>query len=190
VTWIQPEDLVGHELRQAREEGKDVDAVEERWLAGGGRPAPGRGASQESSPPHVLRLAHELLDELDALPSPLAGDEPDEVLVAPLPAGEPDLGRISGAWLGRAAGCVLGKPVESISREGIRAIAEGTGNWPVRSWFTAAGLDPAVTGQRAELLLDLAEFRGREDEVTCCVQLHDLGPGVRYVMLEGLGELR
>jgi hypothetical protein len=27
VTWIQPEDLVGHELRQAWEEGKDVGAV-------------------------------------------------------------------------------------------------------------------------------------------------------------------
>ena len=57
VTWIQPEDLVGHELRQAREEGKDVDAVEERWLAAGGRPAPGRGASQEVSPPELVRLA-------------------------------------------------------------------------------------------------------------------------------------
>ena len=50
-----------------------------------------------------------------------------------------------GAWLGRAAGCVLGKPVENIPREGIRAIAQGTGNWPVRGWFTAEGLDPAVT---------------------------------------------
>ena len=49
VTWIQPEDLVGHELRQAREEGKDVDAIEARWLAAGGRPAPGRGASQEAA---------------------------------------------------------------------------------------------------------------------------------------------
>ena len=47
VTWIQPEDLVGHELRQAREEGKDVDAIEARWLGAGGAPAPARGASQE-----------------------------------------------------------------------------------------------------------------------------------------------
>ena len=45
VTWVQPEDLVGHELRQAREEGKDVDAIEARWLAAGGAPAPARGAS-------------------------------------------------------------------------------------------------------------------------------------------------
>ena len=55
--------------------------------------------------------------------------------------------RIHGAWLGRAAGCVLGKPVENIPREGIRAIAEGTRNWPVSRYFTAAGLDPAV-GER------------------------------------------
>ena len=27
ITWVQPEDLIGHELRQAREEGKDVDPM-------------------------------------------------------------------------------------------------------------------------------------------------------------------
>ena len=150
ITWVQPEDLVGHELRQAREEGKDIDAIEERWLGAGGRPAPPRGASPEPAPPPLVRLAHELLDELDALPRPLASHEPDDleaILAAALPAPgrEPDLDRVRGAWLGRAAGCVLGKPVESISREGIRAIAQSTGNWPVSGWFTADGLDPAVS---------------------------------------------
>ncbi|MDX6370016.1 MAG: hypothetical protein QOG93_1518, partial [Gaiellaceae bacterium] len=47
VTWIQPEDLIGHELRQAREERKDVDEVETRWLEAGGALAPARGASPE-----------------------------------------------------------------------------------------------------------------------------------------------
>ncbi len=42
---------------------------------------------------------------------------------------------------------MLGKPVESIPREGIRAIAEGTDNWPVGRYFTAVGLDPAI-GER------------------------------------------
>jgi hypothetical protein len=74
VTWVQPEDLVGHELRQAREERKDVDAIEERWFAAGGQPAPGRGASQEPATPELRQLALELLDELDALPRPLAAD--------------------------------------------------------------------------------------------------------------------
>jgi ADP-ribosylglycohydrolase len=145
VTWIQPEDLVGHELRQAREEGKDVDAIEARWFAAGGQPAPGRGASQEASPPELVAFAGELLDELNALPRPLAANEPDELEVTSLPAAEPDRERIRGAWLGRAAGCVLGKPVENIPREGIRAIAQATGNWPVSGWFTAEGLDPAVS---------------------------------------------
>jgi ADP-ribosylglycohydrolase len=150
VTWIQPEDLVGHELRQAREEGKAVGDIEARWLGAGGRPAPGRGASQEPVAAELRAFALNLLDELEALRRPLAELEPDgldEILAQadPAPAGDPQLERIAGAWLGRAAGCVLGKPVENIRREGIRAIAEGTGNWPVAGWFSAKGLDPAVS---------------------------------------------
>jgi ADP-ribosylglycohydrolase len=154
VTWVQPEDLVGHELRQAREEGKDVEDVEGRWFAGGGAPAPGRGASQEPVAAELRGLALELLDELDAMPRPLAADEPegfDEILAladpAPARAAVDVDQRIAGAWLGRAVGCVLGKPVENIPREGIRAIAEATGNWPVAGWFTAEGL-PAEVSER------------------------------------------
>jgi len=40
---------------------------------------------------------------------------------------------------------VLGKPVENVPREGIRAIAQATGNWPVSSWFTALGLPEDVS---------------------------------------------
>ena len=152
VTWVQPEDLVGHELRQVREEGKDVGEIEQRWFAAGGAPAPGRGASQEPVPSELRALALELLDELDAVARPLAATEPagfDEIIAAadPAEAREPsDLReRIAGAWLGRAAGCVLGKPVENIPRAGIRAIAEATGNWPVRGWFTAEGLPEEVS---------------------------------------------
>jgi ADP-ribosylglycohydrolase len=60
---------------------------------------------------------------------------------------EHKVSRVAGAWLGRAAGCVLGKPVENIPREGIRAIAEATGNWPVSDWFTNHGL-PTDVAQR------------------------------------------
>jgi ADP-ribosylglycohydrolase len=149
VTWIQPEDLVAHELRQAREEGKAIDKFEERWLAAGGRRAPAGGASQEPASRELRELALELLDELAEQPRPLASEEPeslDEILAAaePAPPFQADPGRTAGAWLGRGAGCVLGKPVENVPREGIRAIAQSTGNWPVREWFTAVGLDPGV----------------------------------------------
>ncbi|MEU1225844.1 ADP-ribosylglycohydrolase family protein, partial [Streptomyces sp. NPDC005828] len=40
LTWVQPEDLVGHELRQAAEDGRDAAAPAARWTAAGGPPAP------------------------------------------------------------------------------------------------------------------------------------------------------
>ncbi|MFD7948598.1 ADP-ribosylglycohydrolase family protein, partial [Streptomyces sp. NPDC059744] len=52
VTWVQPEDLIGHELRQAAEDGRDVRDIERRWFAAGGTPAPERaGASTPPAPP-------------------------------------------------------------------------------------------------------------------------------------------
>ena len=57
------------------------------------------------------------------------------------PSGEVDLAdRLLGAWTGRAAGCLLGKPVEKIPRHGIREILQSQGRWPLTDWFTAAGL--------------------------------------------------
>jgi ADP-ribosylglycohydrolase len=154
LTWVQPEDLIGHELRQAAQDGRDVAEIEEHWHAAGGQDAPPRaGASPRPAAPELRSLAEELLDALAVLPSPY--DEPTELeeIVAACPdwpASTPAAAaydRAHGGWLGRAAGCVLGKPVEKIPRAGIREIAEATGNWPIRNWFTARGL-PAETAER------------------------------------------
>jgi ADP-ribosylglycohydrolase len=162
VTWVQPEDLIGHELRQAEEDGRDAEAVRDRWQAAGGAPAPERaGASPAQATPALRALAETLLSELDALPSPLACDEPTSLpairAAAPAwaapPAGlpeermrpDPDTVPVSqdalhAAWLGRAAGCLLGKPVEKLPLHAIRDLARATGNWPLTTWFTARGL--------------------------------------------------
>ncbi|EFF90479.1 ADP-ribosylglycohydrolase superfamily protein [Streptomyces sp. e14] len=55
-----------------------------------------------------------------------------------LPAPDPD--RLEAAWLGRAVGCLLGKPVEKLPLDGIRRLARATGNWPLTTWFTARGV--------------------------------------------------
>ncbi|MDQ2848596.1 MAG: ADP-ribosylglycohydrolase family protein, partial [Actinomycetota bacterium] len=55
--------------------------------------------------------------------------------------------KLRGGWLGRAIGCVLGKPVEKVPRAGIEAILRSTGRWPLDRYFTAVGLDPAVSAQ-------------------------------------------
>ncbi|UCM87744.1 ADP-ribosylglycohydrolase family protein [Streptomyces marincola] len=157
LTWVQPEDLVGHELRQAEQDGRDAGAVRARWLAAGGRAAPERaGASPapERPDPALRALAGRLLDELAALPSPLAAAEPTDLAAIraacprwPAPPAAPrpaSAERLHAGWLGRAAGCVLGKPVEKVTLSGIRALGAAVGNWPLRTWFTEAGLPPEV----------------------------------------------
>ncbi|MGW6710573.1 ADP-ribosylglycohydrolase family protein, partial [Streptomyces sp. NPDC054956] len=73
LTWVQPEDLVGHEFRQAAEDGR-AEAAEPLlrvWLTAGGHLAPARaGASATSAPPRLRALATDLLTALAALPHP------------------------------------------------------------------------------------------------------------------------
>ena len=89
------------------------------------------------------------------MPEPGVADEPSDwdAIVATLPAAnrtrasayplDPD--RVRGAWMGRAVACVLGKPVEKIPRRGIEEILRATDRWPLDRYFTAVGLDPAVS---------------------------------------------
>ncbi|WP_234435699.1 ADP-ribosylglycohydrolase family protein [Streptomyces sp. NRRL F-2747] len=154
LTWVQPEDLVGHELRQAAEDGRDAGPLLRAWRAAGGPPAPDRaGASAVPAPPELRALASRLLTELAALPSPLAADEPSAwpAVTAGWPApgavrsgsapGAPELTvRLERAWVGRAVGCLLGKPVEKLPLHAIRALGRAAGNWPLSDWFTERGV--------------------------------------------------
>jgi ADP-ribosylglycohydrolase len=154
ITWIQPEDLVAHELVAGREEGRPVDDIAARWAAAGGAssPPPG-GASNPPAPASLRALAEELLAELDSLPVHDDAFEPDDLETIrsgwPSFAGSPavDLDRLHGAWLGRAVGCLLGKPVEKIPRAGIREILQATGRWPLSGYFTAVGLPDHVAAR-------------------------------------------
>ncbi|MFA7767337.1 ADP-ribosylglycohydrolase family protein [Streptomyces sp. NRRL S-448] len=196
LTWVQPEDLVGHELRQAAEDGRDPAAALRAWLAAGGHPAPERaGSSPAPAPPELRALATRLLDDLAQLPPRSTADEPQSwpaiqatwppppaaeaprpsaELPTPTPQSPPDArtpvpapdpgpspagqapvprarleagrleGRLEAAWWGRAVGCLLGKPVEKLSLEGIRALARAAGNWPLNDWFSERGVPPHV----------------------------------------------
>jgi len=158
LTWAQPEDLVPAELAALREQGvaeSDVAPIEQRWAdAGGSTQLAPSGASATPALPEVRALARTVLDELQRLQVP-STDEPDEWadIVALLPraassgAASVAFDRVHGAWLGRSAGCLLGKPVEKIPRDGIEQIARATGNWPIQTYFTAVGL-PEDVAQR------------------------------------------
>lgn len=150
LTWAQPEDLVPAEFAALREQGvaeTQLTDVERRWAdAGGSTVLAPSGASATPAPAELRALAREVLAELQLLQQP-SGDEPDEwsaiealLPEAPVFPAAATFDRVHGAWAGRAAGCLLGKPVEKIPREGIEQIARATGNWPIRTYFTARGL--------------------------------------------------
>ncbi|MER5788600.1 ADP-ribosylglycohydrolase family protein [Streptomyces sp. NPDC001980] len=222
LTWVQPEDLLGHELRQARQDGREPSAIEARWRAAGGAPAPSRsGASPDRASRYLRQLAEDLLDELADLPSRLneptdladikalcpewpnahrggqcrpscdcgcnvadravprapdgalqppllsssaagsraagamgvpplersrewgrvgAGGPPSGGGTLPAPVSVPTPRTYHAAWLGRAVGCLLGKPVEKLPLHAIRELARATGNWPLNHYFTAHGV--------------------------------------------------
>jgi len=154
LTWAQPEDLVPAEFAALREQGVTEDAlapIERRWVdAGGSTALAPSGASAAAASAEMRALARIVLDDLADLQAP-SSEEPDEwadiaallPITLPAPADAP-FDRIHGAWLGRAAGCLLGKPVEKIPREGIEEIARATGNWPIQRYFTAVGLPSDV----------------------------------------------
>ena len=52
--------------------------------------------------------------------------------------------KILGGWLGRAAGCLLGKPIEKYQRTEIREILESNSMWPLNNYFTATGMPESM----------------------------------------------
>ncbi|MEV0473679.1 ADP-ribosylglycohydrolase family protein [Streptomyces prunicolor] len=153
LTWVQPEDLLGHELRQAAQDGREPSAIAARWRAAGGAEAPERAGASPQPPTRYLRLlAEDLLDELADLPSKLADQEPTDLArikslcpnwptpQATSPHLPPRPARLQAAWLGRAVGCLLGKPVEKLPLDGIRQLARAADNWPLNTYFTARGV--------------------------------------------------
>lgn len=157
LTWAQPEDLLPHEFQQAAVEGKRIDDLTSRWASLGGTLEPVRGGATPQEAPIELRsLARRLLTEIDERP----GDESEPATWEEVRRALPQLSaaggatargelsdRVRGAWLGRSAGCLLGKPVEKIPREGIEEILRSQGRWPLTDYFTARGLPSEVAAR-------------------------------------------
>lgn len=152
LTWVQPEDLLLHAFVQAHDDGVAVSDLEEEWRRRTGSiVAPVSGVGPQPAGRELRARAAQMLEEIDQRSGPTSVPTAQELFAQA--AGEPalptapDPDRIRGAWIGRAAGCLLGKPVEKIPREGIRAILDGTNDWPLSQYFTAQGLDPAISGR-------------------------------------------
>ena len=151
LTWAQPEDLIAHFFNQAAFEGIDISAETQSWLAAGGSLAPPlAGVKPIPASAQMRALAIEITNQLEAKFHTNPEFDYKDFLDA-LPnyksAPSPSLDTFHGAWLGRAAGCLLGKPVENTQREGIRAILQSSNRWPLHEYFTATAVPAQVLAE-------------------------------------------
>ena len=153
------ENLLRDEIIQRREEGCSVDAIEAKFKALGAD-APGRPKALSDA--ERLKQLERLYAQLERLYAQLdrkrprrslAGNEPSDLagIRALRPEGPRRLAlglsdaecrdRILGAWLGRAAGCLLGKPCEGWKREKIEAYLKLANAYPLDNYWPVAAAE-------------------------------------------------
>ncbi len=152
ITWLKPEERLEAEFQQLREEGVDPTSIRREWETlreGVDDPARLRGeAARLLDACRALSDAHDasqrepsdlesILSAADVSPAPASRGFSTDVLTD----------RIGGGWLGRIAGCLLGKPMESVPRQGIQAILQSSGQWPLRDYITARGVPQKITAR-------------------------------------------
>lgn len=141
---LDARDILSDESAQRRESGYDVERLAGRI----------DGALADHPEEELWRLL-ELLEEAPRRPQ-WPYHEPSELekireslpkspLLPALSLGEEDLrDRVRAAWLGRCAGCTLGKPVEGWTREDIRRYLELAGEYPIQDYLPR--LEPMPEG--------------------------------------------
>ncbi len=132
--------LIDSEIGQAESVGHNVGRYRSRW----------RRLSSPKGRPNTRALA-KLYEEVKALglPRGFPYDEPSELAAirrlrprarrsyqVKLSRGQLQ-DRILGAWLGRCAGCMVGKPVEGRRREQIRELLQSANAYPLDGYFPA-----------------------------------------------------
>lgn len=140
--WIDLPDLVA-EKQQLTEEGRDISSVRVRLntLI--------RKSSEELAAVNIQQRAAALLDETIGLPMrrDYKFNEPSDLagINSLRPRGQRRFNNtlsrkalfdhVHGAWIGRCAGCLLGKPVEGTRTETLWPFLKASGQWPLRNYI-------------------------------------------------------
>lgn len=139
------------EYRQSVEEGKDIQKYEDLFTA-----ADKMEAGEEKD--RIADVLFDLVTKAD-IREGYQYDEPDDLPSIralrnrwenpgkkEMPAGEELYDKIYGAWLGRIAGCMLGKTVEGIRTNELHPLLKESGNFPMHRYI----LSTDVTDKIAE----------------------------------------
>jgi ADP-ribosylglycohydrolase len=140
--FMRASDGLVYEIQQAEQEGKDVQGLRKEMES---------ILQMDEVGVQKMKAAENFYDKVSELPTlkDYPFEEPSDLegirqarpagkkLEKALPDAETLYNKIYGAWLGRCAGCLLGKPVEMWRRERIANFAKATGNYPLKFYMSS-----------------------------------------------------
>ena len=148
ISWLDLSDRIKYELQQLEEEGNDVSELREEW----------NGLEDSNlNDENKKVIAENFYNKLEAVQFSVQNEknEPSEWneiirLINPKPETVPSFSsafiedRILGGWLGRSAGCLLGKPIEKTPRSGIIELLSSNNTWPIKDYIKGSGIPDSL----------------------------------------------
>ena len=148
ISWLDLSDRIKYELQQLEEEGNDVSELREEW----------DGLEDSNlNDENKKVIAENFYNKLEAVQFSVQNEknEPSEWneiirLINPKPETVPSFSpafiedRILGGWLGRSAGCLLGKPIEKTPRSGIIELLSSNNTWPITDYIKGSGIPDSL----------------------------------------------
>jgi len=155
--WVHYYKDLHHEWRHAVDEGKDVADLKEEC---------DRIAKLDLDDTDIPSLANDMFERLAQAPvkSDFHFEEPSDLngIQALRPSNRPVMlrpvnkdalrDRMQGAWLGRIAGCLLGKPIEGYHSPRLTTLLKGSNNYPLSRYISSEISD--------ELKIEIDFFEG------------------------------
>ena len=144
ISWLDLSDRIKYELQQREEEGNDVLVFRNEWNK------IQNSELDESERKIILENLYKKMENYSFVVEN-EHNEPSEwdkiiqicnLKADSLPSFDAKIidNKILGGWLGRSAGCLLGKPIEKIPRSGIKELLSSNNTWPIQDYLTGIGI--------------------------------------------------
>ncbi len=148
ISWLDISERIKYELQQREEEGNDVSELRSEWSQ----------IQNLNLTVEIFKINAEVFySKIEKIPSQVlnGSNEPSEwrdIIVQCKIKSDltPSFStafiedRILGGWLGRSAGCMLGKPIEKIHRTDAIELLSSNNTWPISDYLTGKGISDSL----------------------------------------------
>lgn len=191
ISWLDLSDRIKYELQQREEEGNDVSELRAEWNA-----LEDSGFNEENKKVIVEKFYQKIENFQFTIENQI--NEPSEWnKILQITNLKPDSvssftsefieDRILGGWLGRSAGCLLGKPIEKTPRSGIKELLTSNNTWPIKDYITGRGISDILFKK-----YPWNKHSGKEslkETIECMTEDDDMNyPMINLLVFEKFGE--